>query len=271
MTYEECQEAVKFIHSINNKKPEIALIFGTGLGINNVLPIDYEIDYSEIPNFPVTTTKGNVNKLVFGTINNTSYVAQKGRFHYYEGYTADKIISGVRIMNMLGAKTLMLSNAAGGINPNLKVGDLMIINDQINLLPNPLIGKNDDRFGPRFPDMTHTYSKEMIMQAKNIAIQQNLLLKEGVYVGTTGPSFETPAEYKYFGHIGADAVGMSTTQEVIIAKHLDMKIFGVSVITNEAYSFSDDFENNETDVLRAAYKSSEKLNLLFYEMIKQNL
>jgi purine-nucleoside phosphorylase len=269
MNYEECMKAVEYIKSKGVPTPKIAFIYGTGLGKEDSIPVDFEIKYSDIPGFPVATTKGNENKLVFGKIAGVPYVAQKGRFHYYEGYSPKEIVSGVRVMKLLGADTLMLSNAAGGINPQLKVGDLMLISDHINLLENPLLGRNDRRFGERFPDMTHTYSRDIRNTAKKIAEKNTILLKEGVYIANPGPSFETPAEYKFYGMIGADAVGMSTTQEVIAAKHLKMEVFAVSVITNEAYGFKDDFQNSELDVIEVANKSADTLNQLFIKIVEE--
>jgi purine-nucleoside phosphorylase len=261
------KETVDFLRDSGFENPEFALILGSGLGNTSGITIEKSIPYSEIPGFPVSTVEGHKGMLLFGTVGEKKVVIQQGRFHFYEGYSGEEVIFGLRVMKLLGAHTLLVSNAAGGINPTYKVGDLMLIQDHINMLPNPLIGKNDDRFGPRFPDMTHVYNKEMIQTAGVYLSENNYRFHQGIYYAGTGPSFETQAEYKFMRIIGADAVGMSTTPEVIAAKHAGMRVFGVSVITNEAYNFADDFENDGADVITAAKKAAKKISGLFKKLI----
>jgi purine-nucleoside phosphorylase len=211
-----------------------AIILGTGLGaLVDYIEDKQYIPYSEIPNFPISTVEGHSGNLIFGTLGGKRVMAMQGRFHYYEGYDMKQVTFPVRVMKALGVETLFVSNAAGGMNKNFKVGDVMIITDHINLFPeNPLRGKNYAELGPRFPAMTEPYDKKLIALADQIAAEGNIRLVHGVYVGTPGPTFETPAEYEYFRVIGGDAVGMSTVPEVIVARHADMKVFGVSVITD---------------------------------------
>lgn len=214
--------------------PEIAIILGTGLGalVENIKKAQY-IPYEEIPNFPISTVEGHKGNLIFGQLGNKQVMAMQGRFHYYEGYDMKEVTFPIRVMQQLGIKTLFVSNAAGGMNKEFKVGDIMIITDHINLFPeNPLRGKNYSELGPRFPAMTEAYSKRLIQKAKIIAKNENINIKQGVYVGTAGPTFETPAEYEYFRIIGGDAVGMSTVPEVIVANHASIEAFGISVITD---------------------------------------
>lgn len=214
--------------------PEIAIILGTGLGalVENIKKAQY-IPYEEIPNFPISTVEGHKGNLIFGQLGNKQVMAMQGRFHYYEGYDMKEVTFPIRVMQQLGIKTLFVSNAAGGMNKEFKVGDIMIITDHINLFPeNPLRGKNYSELGPRFPAMTEAYSKRLIQKAKIIAKNENINIKQGVYVGTAGPTFETPAEYEYFRIIGGDAVGMSTVPEVIVANHASIEVFGISVITD---------------------------------------
>lgn len=214
--------------------PETAIILGTGLGrLAEELEIDDEILYTDIPNFPVSTVEGHSGKLLVGRLGGKEILAMQGRFHYYEGYDMKTVTFPVRVFKALGVETLFVSNAAGGMNKEFKVGDVMIITDQINLFPeNPLRGKNYEELGPRFPAMTEPYSRELIKMADEIAAEKGIRVMHGVYVGVTGPTFETPAEYEYFRVIGGDAVGMSTVPEVIVARHADMRCFGVSVITD---------------------------------------
>lgn len=228
------KETASFIRKEVGEMPEIAIILGTGLGdLVNHIQIRKELDYKNIPNFPVSTVEGHSGKLIFGELGGKYVMAMQGRFHYYEGYDMKQVTFPVRVMKEVGVKTLFVSNAAGGMNKEFKVGDVMIITDHINLFPeNPLRGKNYNELGPRFPAMTEAYSAELIEKADKIGEKNNLRLMHGVYVGTPGPTFETPAEYEYFRIIGGDAVGMSTVPEVIVANHAGMKVFGVSVITD---------------------------------------
>lgn len=215
-------------------QPEIGIILGTGLGgLVREIQCHREIPYSEIPNFPQSTVKGHSGKLIFGRIGNKSVMAMQGRFHYYEGYSMKQITFPVRVMKSLGVRILIVSNASGGMNPEFEVGEIMIISDHINLFPdNPLLGKNNDELGPRFPDMSEAYSRRLRELARRIAARHNIRVKEGVYAGLSGPCFETPAEYRYLWRIGADAVGMSTVPEVIVARHGGMEVFGISIITD---------------------------------------
>ena len=194
-------------------------------------------------------------------------LAMQGRFHYYEGYTMEQVTFPIRVMKLLGIRNLLVSNAAGGINTSFKVGDLMIIRDHINMMPNPLIGPNKEAFGTRFPDMTRAYDREMIQLMETIAAEKNIPVKKGVYVGLTGPSYETPAEYAFYGKVGGDAIGMSTVPEVIVARHCGIRVFGMSVITNEGYHFADDFVNDANDVIEAADRAAQKMTTLFASLI----
>lgn len=228
------QETAEYIRKAIDKTPEIAIILGTGLGnLTEHIRIEKEIDYKNIPNFPVSTVEGHSGKLIFGEISGKYVMAMSGRFHYYEGYDMKQVTFPVRVMKEIGVKTLFVSNAAGGMNKEFIVGDVMVITDHINLFPeNPLRGKNYEELGPRFPAMTEAYSERLIKLADKISEESNLRIMHGVYVGTTGPTFETRAEYEYFRIIGGDAVGMSTVPEVIVANHAGMEVFGISVITD---------------------------------------
>lgn len=227
------QETASFIKGQMHTSPETAIILGTGLGsLVNEITEKYEIKYEDIPNFPVSTVEGHSGKLIFGKLGNKDIMAMQGRFHYYEGYSMKEVTFPVRVMRELGIKTLFVSNAAGGMNPDFEIGDLMIITDHINHFPeHPLRGKNID-YGPRFPDMSEAYNRQLINQAKAIAAEKDIHVVEGVYVGVSGPTFETPAEYKLYRIFGGDAVGMSTVPEVIVAKHCGIRVFGMSVITD---------------------------------------
>jgi len=226
-------ETIEFLKKKGFNNPEAGIVLGTGLGglvtkIENTI----EIQYKEIPNFPVSTVEGHAGKLIYGELGGKKVVAMQGRFHYYEGYGAEQVTFPIRVMKNLGIKAIFLSNAAGGTNPKFTIGDIMFITDHISLLPNPLIGPNDDRIGPRFPDMSKAYDKALIEKAESIAQKLGIQYKKGTYLSTTGPTFETPAEYRYFRTIGADAVGMSTTPEVITARHMHLPVFAVSIITD---------------------------------------
>ena len=232
---EKIQETSDFIkRRVNNHLPKSAIILGSGLGaLVNRIKVEVEIPYNEVPNFPVSTVEGHKGCLIFGTLGKKYVMAMQGRFHYYEGYSMKEVTFPIRVMKAIGIKTVFVSNASGGMNPNFKVGDLMLITDHINLFPeHPLHGKNINELGPRFPAMGEAYSKRLIQMARDIAAEKNVRLMEGVYVGTQGPTFETPSEYRYFWRIGGDAVGMSTVPEVIVARHGDMEVFGISVITD---------------------------------------
>ncbi|MFD2514919.1 purine-nucleoside phosphorylase [Pontibacter locisalis] len=232
---QQLQETTSYLqHRIGSFAPEFGIILGTGLGaLVNDIEVEYSISYAEIPNFPVSTVESHSGKLIFGRLAERPVVVMQGRFHYYEGYSMEQVVFPVRVMKLLGVKKLFVSNAAGGLNPAFNTSDLMVITDHINLQPsNPLIGKNLDELGPRFPDMSDVYNEELIRQAMVIAEDADFDLREGVYVSVPGPMLETPAEYKYLSIIGADAVGMSTVPEVIAARHMGMPVFAVSVITD---------------------------------------
>lgn len=263
-------ETVAFIQSKTTTKPVAGIILGSGLGgLVNDLIIETSLAYEDIPNFPVSTVKGHGGKLLFGSLNGKEVVMLSGRFHYYEGYTMQEVTFPVRVMKMLGAELLMVSNAAGGMNSQFKVGDLMIINDHINLFPeHPLRGKNDENIGPRFPDMTEPYELDLISKAKEIAAKNNILVHEGVYIGLQGPTFETKAEYKYMHIIGGDTVGMSTVPEVIVAKHMHMKVFGMSVVTDLGIREEMNVITHE-EVLEAANAAAPKMALIFKELLGQ--
>ncbi|MCH5214091.1 MAG: purine-nucleoside phosphorylase [Muribaculaceae bacterium] len=231
---EQIKNTASFIKNIIGETPKIGIILGTGLGqVAELMERTHEIEYKDIPNFPVSTVEGHSGRLIVGKLGGKLILAMSGRFHYYEGYDMKQVTFPVRVMKELGVETLIVSNAAGGMNKEFKVGDVMVITDHINLFPeNPLRGKNYNELGPRFPAMTEAYSEELIKKADEVADEKKLRLMHGVYVGTTGPTFETRAEYEYFRIIGGDAVGMSTVPEVIVANHAGMKVFGLSVITD---------------------------------------
>ena len=228
------KETAQFIRAKVSDMPKTAIILGTGLGeLVSHIEITEEIPYSEIPNFPVSTVEGHSGKLIFGKLGNKRVMAMQGRFHFYEGYDMKQVTFPVRVMKELGISTLFVSNAAGGMNPDFKIGDIMIINDHINLFPeNPLRGKNYNELGPRFPEMSEPYSQRLIADALKVADEAGIKVHQGVYVGTQGPTFETPAEYRYFRRIGGDAVGMSTVPEVIVARHAGIEVFAISVIAD---------------------------------------
>ena len=261
-------EAVSYINSATESfKPSVGIILGTGLGgfVENI-EVAYSIPYGDIPNMPVSTVEGHAGRLIFGYVGGVKVVAMHGRFHYYEGYNMLQVTFPVRVLALLGIDYLFVSNASGGINTSFCVGDLMVITDHINLLPNPLIGPNMAEFGPRFPDMHDCYCKAVRDKATDIANELNIKLQYGVYVGTTGPTFETQAEYRYFKAIGGDAVGMSTVPEVIVARHMGVPCFGVSVITNCGLS---DEKGDHEDVQAQGKKAGERMARLFTELIKE--
>ena len=230
---ERIQETAAFLRSKMHTHPETAIILGTGLGsLANEITDKYEIGYETIPNFPVSTVEGHSGKLIFGKLGDKDIMAMQGRFHYYEGYAMTEVTFPIRVMRELGIQTLFVSNAAGGMNPDFEIGDLMIITDHINFFPeHPLRGKNIP-YGPRFPDMSEAYNKGLIQKADEIAKEKGIKVQHGIYIGTQGPTYETPAEYKMFRILGADAVGMSTVPEVIVANHCGIRVFGMSVITD---------------------------------------
>ena len=266
--WEKVQETVSYIRNKTNFSPEYGVILGSGLGsFTDDMQVAFTLPYDEIPNFPVSTVQGHKGALVFGTIGDKKVVAMQGRFHFYEGYSMKEVTFPVRVMKYLGVGKLIVSNASGGVNPNYKVGSIVIIKDHINMAPeHPLRGKNDERFGPRFVNMSEPYSRKMIAKAKEIAIDLNIEVHDGIYLGLQGPTFETLAEYRMVKILGADCVGMSTVPEVIVARHMDVETFGVSVITDMG-----DEENIDTvshdEVLEAAKKAEPNVRNLIKELI----
>lgn len=265
---QQINEAVAFIKSQVEGAPAIGVVLGSGLGsFTSEIKIEVEIPYSEIPHFPVSTVEGHSGKLIFGELAGKKVVAMAGRFHYYEGYSTQEVVFPIRVMKYLGISTLLISNAAGGMNKGFKVGDLMIINDHISMLTlNPLLGKNEEAFGTRFPDMSEPYKKDLIDKAITIAKAANYDVKQGVYVGVTGPTFETRAEYKMLHVLGGDAVGMSTVQEVIAAVHMGLPVFAMSVITDIGIREEENTITHE-EVLQAAKDAEPKLTHIFKELI----
>lgn len=262
------KESAEYIKNKVGMMPDTAVILGTGLGeLVNHIDISNELEYSNIPNFPVSTVEGHSGKLIFGKLGEKYIMAMQGRFHYYEGYDMKQVTFPVRVMKALGVETLFVSNAAGGMNKEFQVGDVMVITDHINLFPeNPLRGKNFNELGPRFPAMTEAYNSALIHIADDIAREDNIRLMHGVYVGTPGPTFETPAEYEYFRIIGGDAVGMSTVPEVIVANHAGMRVFGVSVITDLGGKDIKEVPTHE-EVQKAAVKAQPVMTRIIKEML----
>lgn len=261
-------ETAEFLNSQQKCAPQIGIILGTGLGgLVKEIKIEKSIAYSEIPNFPVSTVEGHQGRLIFGHIKGKAVMAMQGRFHYYEGYNMKEVTFPVRVMKQMGIKNLIVSNASGGLNPFFAVGDIMIIEDHINMFgDNPLLGKNNPELGPRFPDMSQPYKRELIQRAHAIAKKEGIELKQGVYVGTSGPTFETPAEYKYFRIIGGDAVGMSTVPEVIVARHAGISCFGVSIITDSGVP-GQIVEISHEEVQEVAAAAEPKMTKVIAELI----
>ncbi|MFO7620303.1 MAG: purine-nucleoside phosphorylase [Bacteroidales bacterium] len=264
---EQINETIDFLRSEGITDPDAGIILGTGLGgLTAKIENRLEIDYRDIPNFPVPTVEGHAGKLIYGDFGGRKIVAMKGRFHFYEGYGAREVALPVRVMKYLGIKYLFLSNASGGLNPAYQVGDIMIVTDHINLLPNPLMGPNDDRIGPRFPDMGEVYDRKLIGRALMIAEKNGIRVHRGVYLSTCGPTFETPAEYRYFRIIGADAVGMSTTTEVIVARHMNLPCFAVSIITDLGIEGKIEYTTHES-VQKEAAKTEARMTAIMTELI----
>jgi purine-nucleoside phosphorylase len=266
---QQLDETVSFIRSVYNEKPTVGIVLGSGLG-NFVaeMTVEKEIPYDQLPHFPVSTVEGHSGKMIFGELGGKKVLAMAGRFHYYEGYPASAVAYPIRVMKLLGVETLLLSNAAGGMNAAFKVGDLMIIQDQISLFTvNPLLGPNEPALGPRFPDMSEPYNRALIDRAKSIGRQLGIDLHTGVYAGVTGPTFETRAEYKMLHILGADAVGMSTVQEVIVARHMGLDVFAISVITDLGIREEDNIITHQ-EVLEAAAAAEPKLTAIFTQLVK---
>lgn len=267
--WEKVQETVQFLKNKTNFSPEYGIILGSGLGgFSEDILVEHTVYYKDIPNFPTSTVVGHKGALLFGTIGSKKVMAMQGRFHYYEGYDMKQVTFPVRVMKQLGINKLIVSNASGGVNPTFKVGDVMLITDHINMMPeHPLRGVNDERFGPRFVNMSEPYSKSMLKKAKELSVHFSIDVKQGIYLGLQGPTFETLAEYKMVTAIGADCVGMSTVPEVIVAKHMDMDCLGISVITDMGDEQSINEVNHE-EVLEAAKKAEPSVRLLIKEFIK---
>jgi purine-nucleoside phosphorylase len=267
---EKIKESAAFIQSKTSVQPSIGIILGTGLGglVKEINVID-TISYEDIPNFPVSTVESHSGKLIFGELGGKKVVAMQGRFHYYEGYTLQQVTFPVRVMKLLGIERLFVSNASGGVNPDFEVGEIMIQDDHINLFPgNPLIGKNLDELGPRFPDMSDPYDPEMIELAKRIASENNIKVSVGTYAGLTGPTLETPAEYRYVRNVGADAVGMSTVPEVIVARHMEIPCFAISIITDLGVPGKIQ-KVSVQDVIEVASRQEPKMTLIMRELISR--
>ena len=266
--YETAKQSAEYIQSKLKVTPEIGLILGSGLGVlADEIEDAVAIPYSEIPNFPVSTVHGHAGQLVIGQLSGKTVIAMQGRFHHYEGYTMDKVTFPVRVMKLLGVEKLIVTNAAGGVNKGFTPGDLMLITDHINMMGNPLIGANDERFGPRFPDMSTAYDKEFQQMARKVAADLNIAIQEGVYLGLTGPTYETPAEIRMIRTLGGDAVGMSTVPEVIVANHSSMRVLGISCITNMAAGILDQPLNHE-EVIETTEKVKNTFLLYVKELVK---
>lgn len=263
-------ETLAVIRKKTKNNYEVGIILGTGLGgLVKDISIEHEIEYAELPHFPLSTVESHKGKLIFGKIGGKDVVAMQGRFHYYEGYSMQQITYPVRLMKYLGVHTLLVSNACGGMNPLYRRGDIMIMADHINLLgDNPLVGKNEDDLGPRFPDMSEPYNLELISLAEEVALENKIKVQKGVYVAVPGPNLETKAEYRFLRGIGADVVGMSTVPENIVANHMGMKVLGISIITDEC--FPDSLKPAKVEeIIEAAMQAEPKMTLIMKEMIKK--
>lgn len=267
--YSNFKETAQYIKD-RTGKIDFAIILGTGLaGLVEEIDVEMVMPYEEIPHFPISTVEGHLGRLVYGRLGNKKVLALQGRFHYYEGFTMDEVTYPVRVFHELGIQKMIVSNASGGLNPNFKVGDIMVLTDHINFFPeHPLRGRNLDKYGPRFPDMSKPYSQIFIHKAFHIAQEKNITLQKGIYVGVSGPTFETPAEYLMFRNLGADAVGMSTVPEVIVARHMDMSVFGISVITDSGVP-GEIVEVSHAEVQQVAAQAEPNLTMLVKELIQQ--
>ena len=267
---ERIYKAAEYVRNIIDKsglKPRIGIVLGSGLGkLADKISNPVTIPYRDIPGFPVSTAIGHKGNYIIGSLGGKTVIAMQGRIHYYEGYPMEMVTLPIRVMKVIGIEYLFVSNAAGGVNFNFHLGDLMIIKDHINQLPNPLIGPNMEEFGPRFPDMTRPYDLNLISMAKRIAGEMKIDIQEGVYFGGTGPTYETPHEYKYIRIIGGDAAGMSTIPEVIVARHSGIPVFGMSVITDD---YAEDYVNDGDDVVKAANAAADKMSAIFERIIEE--
>ena len=273
--YEKIITTVDYLNAkTGGFQPEVGIVLGSGLGgLASGIEVECAIPYSEIPNFPISTVKGHQSQLLFGTIAGRKVVAMQGRFHYYEGYTMSEVTFPIRVLMKLGIQFLILSNAAGGLNPNFNVGDIMIITDQIHAMPNPLIGPHDERLGERFPDMSDPYDNRLIKLADRIAMEKGIWVQHGVYCSTTGPTYETPAECRYFRIIGADTIGMSTTPEVIVARQGKLPVFGLSIVSDMGNIYGVDHPMTITheEVIKAVNAVEPKLITLITELIRRSV
>jgi purine-nucleoside phosphorylase len=262
------EETLNKIRKVTTGTHEIGIILGTGLGgLVSEIEIDHEIEYDELPHFPVSTVESHHGKLIFGKLKGKNVVAMQGRFHFYEGYSMQQITYPVRVMKFLGVKTLLVSNACGGMNPIYRKGDIMLMLDHINLIgDNPLIGKNEDELGPRFPDMSEPYDLELIKLAEEVALENKIAVQKGVYVAVAGPNLETRSEYRFLRNIGADVVGMSTIPENIVANHMGIKVLGISIITDECFPESLQAVNVQ-EIIDTAMKTEPKMTLIMKEVI----
>ena len=266
---EKIKETTAFIQSKITITPEVGIILGTGLGgLVRDIKNQQVLEYETIPNFPLSTVDGHSGKLIFGELGGKKVVAMQGRFHFYEGYDMKQVTFPVRVLKFLGIQYLFVSNASGGVCPDFEIGDLMIINDHINLLPNPLLGLNVPELGPRFPDMSDAYDKNLIALPKEVAKKNNIKVQEGCYVGTTGPTFETPKEYQYFRIIGGDTVGMSTTPEVIVARHMKLPVFAISIITDLGVPGKIQVVTHE-EVQEIGKQAEKKMTLIMEELMQK--
>lgn len=266
---EKIKVTASYIKERINATPEIGIILGTGLGglVNEIEIID-SIPYSEIPNFPVSTVQGHAGRLIYGKLGKREILAMQGRFHFYEGYSMEEVTFPVRVLKFVGISHLFVSNASGGLNPEWTVGEIVLISDHINFFPeHPLRGKNNDELGPRFLDMSKCYDERLRSKAKFIALKNGISVKEGVYVGVSGPTFETPAEYKMFRLLGADLVGMSTVPEVIVARHMGLKVFGISIVTDSGVP-GEIVEISHEEVQEVAMKAEPKMTLIMKKLIE---
>ncbi|MCX6184887.1 MAG: purine-nucleoside phosphorylase [Flavobacterium sp.] len=269
--WNQVQETVSYLQNRTGFSPEYGVILGSGLGsFTQDIHIEHRIPYSEIPNFPLSTVQGHAGALVFGTIGSKKVVAMQGRFHYYEGYGMQQVTFPVRVMKYMGISKLIVSNASGGVNANYQVGSIVLLTDHINLMPeHPLHGSNDERFGPRFLNMSEAYSKKMLATAHQVALDFAIPVQEGIYLALQGPTFETPAEYTMVKNLGADCVGMSTVPEVIVARHMDIEVFGLSVITDISTDASIETVSH-AEVLAAAQKAEPQVRQLIKGLIERN-
>jgi purine-nucleoside phosphorylase len=270
MLYDQIQETVSFIRQKTAFQPQFGIILGTGLGnLTEEIEIEFEVDYSDIPHFPISTVESHKGKLIFGKLAGKNIVAMSGRFHYYEGYSMQQVTFPIRVLKFLGIEKLFISNVSGSTNPDYEAGDIVFLKDHINLQPeNPLRGKNDERFGPRFPDMLQTYDKKGNARGLEIAKQNGIRAHEGVYVALQGPNLETPAEYNFINRIGGDLVGMSTVPEVIVARHMGFPVMVISVVSNKCFPIETITETTLEEVIALAKEVEPKLRLIIRELVK---